>query len=79
MNDYRADGARLDQLFWKDAIADIFSYEFVKDFPKTVEKFSSMAYEHGHSSGYSDIYDHLLDYCDVAHAIMEDIRTKESQ
>ena len=77
MSEYRTEGSRLDEMFWKDAIADNFSDEFTKNFPTTVSKMRYKAYEDGHSSGYSEIYNHLINLSEIASAIMEDVKNQK--
>lgn len=55
--EYQKADALLGQQFWKDAFEEL---GIPKDHPKA-EKLKSKAYDRGHSSGYSEIFNALMD------------------
>ena len=57
---YHAEQARQDSLFKADALEDV----GLAGHPKA-EKAWALAWENGHSGGYSDVYSHLVDYADL--------------
>lgn len=67
-----ADQRRLNAEFKADAINDVFGDD-AQRFPATVEVLWKLAYDSGHSSGYSEIYNHLQDYSDVLEAVKKDL------
>lgn len=69
---YQADQLRLNEQFKADAINDVFGDD-AQRFPATVEKMWATAYDRGHSSGNSEIYNCLLNYSDVIEAIKKDL------
>ena len=58
--EYRGETGRLMDLFRKDALEDV----GLSDHPKA-EKIYNFAWDHGHSSGYSEIYYWLCDLSDL--------------
>jgi len=69
---YQADQLRLNAEFKADAIADVFGDD-AQRFPATIEVLWRIAYECGHSSGNSEIYNYLLDYDEVIKAVKKDL------
>ena len=59
--------------FKQDAIDEIFGND-AKKFPETINKLWVMAYEHGHSSGYSEIFNYLCEYQEIITAVMKDMQ-----
>jgi hypothetical protein len=57
---YKADADRLDEQFKIDALQEL----GVSGHPKA-QKLYSLAYEHGHTGGYSDIWSYLNDFADL--------------
>jgi hypothetical protein len=60
MDKYHAEQARLDTLFKQDALAEV----GLTNHPKA-DKAYGLAWENGHSSGLSEVYNHLLDYAEL--------------
>jgi hypothetical protein len=69
--------AELDKKFKVDALNELFGKD-VERFPKIINKLWALAYEEGHSSGNSGVYNSLVDYVDIVEAIKEDIAAKKN-
>lgn len=72
MEAYQTDQCYLNEQFKADAINDVFGDD-AQRFPSTVEKMWAIAYDRGHSSGNSEIYNCLLNYSDVLEAVKKDL------
>lgn len=69
---YEDDQRRLNDEFKADVIADVFGDD-AQRFPAVIEQLWLIAYEHGHSSGHSEIFNYLWDYVAVIEAIKKDL------
>jgi len=59
-DDYHAEQARMDEQFKQDALADV----GLTGHPRA-DKAYAFAWDHGHASGYSEVYYYLSDVADV--------------